>query len=52
MKKKDEIGKKIETIEDEEIKKLKNKYIEFKHNHQEHIYLNIVVNATNNYYEF
>ncbi len=52
LRKKDQISKKIEDIEDEEMKKLNNPNIEYKHKHDEHVYLNIMINATNDYYEF
>ena len=52
LRKKDQISKIIEDREDEEIKMLNNPYIEYKHKHDEHVYLNIMIDATNDYYEF
>ena len=52
MRNKDKIGLEIENIEDEEMKNLNNPNIEYKHYHDKHIYLNIFVNATGNYYNF
>ena len=51
LRNKDKICKIIENTEDEEIKMLNNPNIGFKHKHDEHVYLNIIFNATDDYYE-
>ena len=52
LRKKDSFGFEYENIEDKECKSLKCPFIKIKHKHDEHVYLCIIFNATNDYYDF